>query len=92
MVPPLTAQGDAQGGARVAATHEDDDQHCEPAGYAPRDESRDEVARRVGRALCRRVSDRQDLLALVGRAVTLTTAEVVCPVREHTWISVIAGD
>ena len=81
---PLSLHREPRRGAR--ATHEDDDQHCEPAGYAPREKSRDEVARRVGRALCRRVSDRQDLLALV-----LTTAEVVCPRRAPISRDVIAA-
>ena len=89
---PLSLRREPRRGAR--ATHEDDDQHCEPAGYAPREKSRDEVARRGRLAHRGRASYRHDLLGLVGRAaehaVILTTAEAVCPVREHTWISAIA--
>ena len=89
----LAAQGAAQGDARDA-THEEDDQHCEPAGRAPRDDPRNARARRCTHVLHGRARVRQDFHALVGRAaaraVAVTTAEVVCPRREPTVESVIA--
>jgi hypothetical protein len=88
------AQGDAQGDARDAATHEEDDQHCEPAGHAPREKSRDEVARRGRKAHRGRVSVRLEFHTLVARAAALTAAattdEVVWPRRAPISIDVIA--
>ena len=88
----LAAQGAAQGDARDA-THEEDDQHCEPAGRAPRDDPRNARARRCTHVLHGRARVRQDFHALVGRAdarAAVTTAEVVWPRRAPISRDVIA--
>ena len=84
--------GDAQGDARDA-THEEDDQHCEPAGHAPRDDPRNARARRCTRVLHGRARVRKDFHALVGRAAhaaAVTTVEVVWPRRAPISRDVIA--